>query len=182
MDEAVRIYLHDFQVLEDARKEVWRQLDEMWKTIWNNISQQLEETAKSSGKELDRWENASTPGKYTYGLKRGKSDKNAARLIVSVCDPRESSMVEKYTVKLFCSGDSRRFIRNLPNAQKALDEIAKQQNVNPLKWSHSDIWSEEIAAKADDCEETIEAVGSAICKLFTILAEFDKWQAKQTAK
>lgn len=193
MPPAAKIYLQESAVLEEARDELARELDDLWTTIWEDATPQLEGLAQSYSRVVHLWSNSSEKGTYMIspgGKTKGKrskglsetSDKNASTLAIFIRDPRTSQTPGSYHLRLRLAQIAQSQIkRKSPTAPQKIEKLVYDEGLTgPVNWGSGALWSAEIKIAPDDLGETVTAVSETACKLFRVIVEFDKWIETQS--
>ncbi len=182
---AAKIYLQESAVLEEARDELARELDDLWTKIWHETEPQLQGLAQSYSRGVHLWPNSSEKGTYMISPRdktRGKSSKGSSetddrKLKIFIRDPRTSPTPGSYHLQLRLAQIPQGTIsRRSPTAPHKMEKLVHGEGLTgPVNWGSGTLWSSEIKIAPDDLGETVTAVSEKACKLFRVIVEIEKW-------
>jgi hypothetical protein len=189
MTPAAKIYMQEAAILEEAREQLARELDELWRNVREEAEPQLNEIANSYGRVVRVWENDSERGKYMLSprpkgarmsmneFKKGDG-KGGSRPKIHISDPRASETSGNYEIRLRLAKNAQAKIkRNLPSAPKKMDQLFRESELKgSVKWGQGILWATTISINPDDLDETASQIVDTVHQLFRVVTEFEKWQ------
>jgi len=180
MAEAAAIYLQEFAVLEQARDELYRELDELWTLVWDEVRPQADDMAKAYGRNAELWPNGSAPGHYRLRPVHPTAATRTTKLAVDIRDPRESETPGVYQVSLsLAQAAQREILRDVADAPEHMEGLAVAEGVKPsLQWGRNPLLTVEVRVDPAGMSQTKAQVADAVCQLFRVVTDFDRWQAK----
>lgn len=189
MSPAARIYMQDSSVLEEAREQLARELDELWRSVREEVELQLNDLAGSCGRIVHVWENNSEKGKYMISPRpkgsrmttnefQKTAGKGGSRPKIHISDPRVSETPGTYEIRLRLAQIAQAKIKkDLPGAPNKLEQLFQKSDLKgEAKWGRGTLWAFTISLNPDDLDDSASQIVDTVHHLFRVVTEFEKWQ------
>jgi hypothetical protein len=82
-------------------------------------------------------------------------------------------------VELYFPKNSQGEIRQIQGATAEFERLSKEENIGPLKWRSTPLWSQAIAVKVDNVEDTVSEIADIVLRLYSVIAQFERWLLDQ---
>ena len=154
-------YLEDFEILQEARNQLHRELGNWWKEIVERVLAELENEAPFP---VEHWDNQASPGYIEIYAEGG-----AGLLKITVSDPRHCGHAS-YAIALLAP--SRPKLKSLSSGAaqvETLDEAASNAGFGPLAWDSTTMAQIEVDIKAEDPDAVLLRVAKEAVKLFRLV-------------
>jgi len=169
--EAAKFYAQELPVLEQARQELFDALDDLWKSISEEVMSPL----KASGTDIELGK-ALAFGSFGFLTSR----KLPAKLKLRYRDMRRDLPANHVSVGINASGECRLLLRKNDEAFEVLRRLCRGRGLEDPDIKKSRMIQELMEISLDDPESAVETISERIIVYFEVITEFEKWQIEQT--
>ncbi len=164
LPETARIYLNDIELIAEAREEFSNVLADWWEEIVvKTVQPKLSDIA---GAKIDYWDNKASPGMVDIRAVPNQL------MLLKIVDPRHANR-PFYTVSLHAGRlNALKAMHRDQDLNNKLEQLASTHKVGvngKLKWSSTELATQDIETNPEEPKETCKAVCDAAVRFFKLV-------------